>query len=48
MFGLSALKVHGYEIVSLRYFKLDETGAIHYLTDEEVAKAPDPAQGPRR
>jgi hypothetical protein len=42
VFGLSALKVHGYELVSLRYFKIDESGAIQYLTDEEVAKAPDP------
>ncbi len=42
IFGLSALKVHGYELVALRYFKLDESGAIHYLTDEEVAAAPDP------
>jgi hypothetical protein len=45
VFGLSALKVHGYEVVSLRYFSLDDAGAIHYLTDEEVAKAPDPAKG---
>jgi hypothetical protein len=45
VFGLSALKVHGYEVVSLRYFKLDPTGAIQYLTDEEVAKAPDPLKG---
>ncbi|HWU90179.1 MAG TPA: hypothetical protein VN253_23105, partial [Kofleriaceae bacterium] len=45
VFGLSALKVHGYEIVSLRYFKLDDAGAIQYLTDEEVAKAPDPLKG---
>jgi hypothetical protein len=45
VFGLSALKVHGYEVVSLRYFKLDPSGAIVYLTDEEVAKAPDPLKG---
>jgi hypothetical protein len=45
IFGLSALKVHGYELVSLRYFTLDEAGNIKYLTDEDVAKAPDPANG---
>ena len=42
IFGLSALKTHGYELVSLRYFKLDDDGTIQYLTDAEVAKAPDP------
>lgn len=41
IFGLSALKTHGYEVVSLRYFKLDADGNIQYLTDAEVAKAPD-------
>ncbi|MGE3454564.1 MAG: hypothetical protein AB7O24_05585 [Kofleriaceae bacterium] len=40
IFGLSALKVHGYEVVGLRYFKLDENGAIKYLTAEDVAAAP--------
>lgn len=45
IFGLSALKVHGYEVVALRYFKLDAEGNIKYLTDEEVAKAPDPTTG---
>jgi hypothetical protein len=45
IFGLSALKVHGYEIVGLRYFTLDESGTIKYLTDEEVATAPDPMKG---
>jgi len=45
VFGLSALKVHGYEVVSLRYFRLDDKGVIQYLTDEDVAKAPDPLKG---
>jgi hypothetical protein len=45
VFGLSALKVHGYEVVSLRYFRLDPEGAIQYLTDEDVANAPDPLKG---
>jgi hypothetical protein len=43
IFGLSALKIHGYEVVALRYFKLEPDGAIHYLTDAEVAAAPAPA-----
>jgi hypothetical protein len=42
VFGLSALKIHGYEVVALRYFRLEPDGAIHYLDDAEVAKAPDP------
>ena len=45
VFGLSALKVHGYEIESVRYFKLDDSGAVQYLTDDDVAKAPDPLKG---
>jgi hypothetical protein len=40
VFGLSALKIHGFEIVGLRYFTLTEAGAISYLTDTEVAAAP--------
>jgi hypothetical protein len=40
IFGLSAMKVHGYEVVALRYFKLDDDGAIKYLTDDDVKKAP--------
>ena len=44
-FGLSALKVHGYEVVALRYFKLGADGQIEYLTDADVAAAPDPRKG---
>ncbi|MEJ7600685.1 MAG: hypothetical protein WKG01_22455 [Kofleriaceae bacterium] len=40
VFGLSALHIHGYELVGLRYFKLDEAGTIHYLDDAAVAAAP--------
>ncbi len=40
IFGLSALTIHGYEIVSVRYFRLEADGAIHYLDDAEVAAAP--------
>jgi hypothetical protein len=44
IFGLSALKIHGYEVVSLRYFKLNDDGSIHYLTDDDLAKAPEPTK----
>ncbi|MBA3452339.1 MAG: hypothetical protein H0T42_04500 [Deltaproteobacteria bacterium] len=40
VFGLSALKIHGFEIVGLRYFTLTDTGAISYLTPASVAAAP--------
>jgi len=42
---LSALAMHGSELVSLRYFSLDDTGAIRYLSDDDVAQAPDPLSG---
>ena len=42
IFGLSALKLHGYELVGLRYFRLEDSGAIHYLDDEDLKRAPDP------
>jgi hypothetical protein len=45
IFGLSALKVHGYDVVGLRYFRLDAEGRIHYLTDEDVKAAPSPTGG---
>ncbi len=45
IFSLSALKVHGYEVVALRYFRLDSDGGIKYLTDDDVASAPNPGAG---
>jgi hypothetical protein len=42
IFGLSALKIHGYEVVAVRYFRLEPDGSIHYLDDSEVAAAPAP------
>jgi len=42
IFGLSALKIHGYEVVALRYFRLEPDGRIHYLDDKDVAAAPPP------
>jgi hypothetical protein len=44
IFGLSALKLHGYELVALRYFRIEEDGSLHYLDDGDVAAAPDPKQ----
>jgi hypothetical protein len=38
VFSLSALHIHGYEPVSLRYFKLDAKGEIVYLTTVDVQK----------
>jgi hypothetical protein len=44
IFGLSALKIRNFEIVGLRYFKLEPDGKIHYLDDAEVAAAPVPTK----
>jgi hypothetical protein len=44
IFGLSALKIHGFEFVGLRYFSLQDDGGIHYLDDADIAKAGDPAK----
>lgn len=37
IFGLSALVIHGYEPVSMRYFRLTPDGEIQYLTDADFA-----------
>lgn len=39
IFSLSALHIHGYEPVSVRYFKLTADGDITYLTADDIAKA---------
>jgi len=44
IFGLSALKIHGFEFVALRYFSLQDDGAIHYLDDADIAKVADPSK----
>jgi hypothetical protein len=36
-FFLVALAIHGYEPKSLRFFRLEPDGAIHYLSEEEIA-----------
>ncbi|HEY5935701.1 MAG TPA: hypothetical protein VIU61_13725 [Kofleriaceae bacterium] len=38
IFSLSALVIHGYEPVALRYFKLTPEGEITYLTDADLAR----------
>ncbi len=40
IFALSALKIHGFEVVALRYFAVNEDGTLRYLSDDDVAKAP--------
>jgi len=45
IFSLSALKIHGYEIVTARYFDFNEDGTLRYLDDADIAKAGDPAKG---
>jgi hypothetical protein len=42
VFALSALKIHGYEVVSLRYFTLEPDGGVKYIETADVEKAPDP------
>jgi hypothetical protein len=44
IFGLSALKIHGFDVVSLRYFRLEPDGSIHYLDDAEVGAVPSPSK----
>jgi hypothetical protein len=41
IFGLSALKIHGYEVVKLRYFTINPDGTLHYIDDADLANAPD-------
>lgn len=38
IFSLSALAIHGYEPVAMRYFKLTAEGEVRYLTDDDLAK----------
>jgi hypothetical protein len=39
VFGLAALVVHGYEPVSLRYFKLRPDGSVEYVTQADIDAA---------
>lgn len=36
IFGLSALHLHGFELVSLRYFAINDDGSLRYLTNADV------------
>jgi hypothetical protein len=36
IFSLIALELHGYEPVSLRYFRVNDDGTLHYLDDSDV------------
>lgn len=36
IFVLTALKVHGWEPVKLRYFTVQSDGSLHYLTQEDI------------
>lgn len=38
IFGLSALTIHGYEPVSLRYFQLNADGSLRYLTSADLGR----------
>lgn len=38
IFSLSALAIHGYEPVSMRYFKLTNDGELSYLTDADLVR----------
>lgn len=37
IFSLTALSLHGYDLVSLRYFRIARDGTLTYLTDAEIA-----------
>ena len=39
IFTMVALVVHGYEPVALRYFRFNPDGTLHYLDNDEIAKA---------
>lgn len=41
VFSMAALVAHGYEPVSLRYFRFEDDGKIRYVTDEDLKAAGD-------
>jgi hypothetical protein len=45
VFGLSALTIHGYEVVAMRYFKVLPDGALGYLEDADLSAVPAPGAG---
>ena len=42
VFSLSALRLHGFEPVSLRFFRIAPDGSLEYLDDDAAAAAGDP------
>jgi hypothetical protein len=38
-FTLAAMAIHGFEPVTYRYFDFNDDGALHYLTEADIAKA---------
>lgn len=38
-FTLAALAIHGFEPVSYRYFSFNDDGSLHWLTEDDIAKA---------
>ena len=44
VFGLSALWMHGFEPVALRYFTVQADGSLRYLSKSDVAVVGDPAK----
>ncbi|HRC56106.1 MAG TPA: hypothetical protein PKU97_09285, partial [Kofleriaceae bacterium] len=44
IFGLSALHLHGFELVGLRYFAINDDGSMRYLAQADVDAAGDPSK----
>lgn len=44
IFGLSALHLHGFELVGVRYFALGDDGSVRYLDQPQADAAGDPAK----
>lgn len=44
IFGLSALYLHGFELVGVRYFSINEDGSLRYLDQKDVDAAGDPSK----
>jgi hypothetical protein len=38
-FTLAAMAIHGFEPITYRYFGFNDDGSLHYLTNEDIAKA---------
>jgi hypothetical protein len=38
IFSLSALSIHGYELTSVRYFRVGNDGSLDYVTDDDLER----------